>query len=156
MGQGKTSQKEASRKTEPPDPQMGPRPLKLKTQEVLCDLCCLPPTIFVDPGLRQATAVSKPFSDYRGGWVQCQARDTYLCTDCYVWDDAVERKRDMSTARPVQLREAGGVSHPLSLNLKEGHYCPWRPSPLSRRTKTLSFNALRGPVFTKHTSDLGQ
>lgn len=52
----------------------------------------------MDPGLRQITACRKQafICDYNGGWVQCQARDTYLCTNCYVWDDAVERKVDIS------------------------------------------------------------
>lgn len=78
----------------------------------------LPPPSLCRPWTEASrSAISKPFSAYSGAGCEIKL-DTYLCTDCYVWDDAVERKADMSTVWPAgpSARPAGEgreVSHPL-------------------------------------------
>lgn len=89
-------------------------------------------------------------SDYSGGWVQGQARDTYLCTNCYVWDDAVERKVDISTVWALcQSNSDRRGREPPTESQRER----WSTT-ISVLGDPPSFHT-GSPVFTRHTSDLG-
>lgn len=87
--------------------------------------------------------------------MQCQARDTYLCTDCYVWDDAVERKRDISTVGPGGLsaswarKEGQGSEPPIESPLERGPSLSSEPLPPSTQDPAPAFEHTTKATFYK-------